>query len=43
MKKYIDHIQAVMQTFKKAGLYVKIHKYEFYQEEKKYWGPIVGW
>ena len=41
MKEYKEHVRAVMQTPKDAGLYVKAEKYEFHQEEVKYVGLIV--
>ena len=41
MKEHKEHIRAVMQTLKEAGLYLKAEKHEFHQEEVKYLGLIV--
>jgi hypothetical protein len=37
-----EHIRAVITMLKEAGLYLKVEKCEFHQQEVKYLGLIVG-
>ena len=41
-KKYKEYVRAVMITLKETRLYLKVEKCEFYKEEIKYLGLIVG-
>jgi len=42
MSKHHQHIKEVLKCLYKAGLYVKVEKYEFYSELVKYLGYILS-
>jgi hypothetical protein len=41
-REYIRHIKLVLKALRKARLYIKLSKYEFFIEKTEFLGYIIG-